>query len=68
MLHESLDKQFSWNIMLRYTMKLRSVMKRLTDSTTSGQTDTTSGQTSTASGHTKGQTSSKSGKTSTTSG
>ena len=68
MLHESLDKQFSWNLMLRYIMKLRSVMKRPTDSTTSGKTDTTSAQTSTTSGHTKGQTSSKSGKTSTTSG
>ena len=34
-----------------------SVIKRPTDSTTSGQTDTTSGQTSTTSGQTNGQTS-----------
>ena len=47
------------------------MIKRLTDSTTSGQTDTTSGQTNTTSGQTSTtcrQTSATSGQTNTTSG
>ena len=44
------------------------VIRRPTDSTTSGQTDTTSGQTSTTNGQTNAQTSTTSEQTSTTSG